>query len=80
MGNIPLTHKEIKETSLGFISSGQFPNRKTRRYTGIPNSTKLGKGSLNNPTVFRTNKFFKAKPFLYNYQKAKLEEVTKCVK
>ena len=59
MGNIPLTREQIKESPLGFISSGPFPNRRTRTYTGIPNSTTLGKGSLNNPRVFRTNKFFK---------------------
>ena len=80
MRNIPLTRKQIKESPLGFISSGPFPNRKTRRYTGIPNSSKLGKSSLNNPAVIRTKKFFKAEPFLYDYQKAELEEVTKCVK
>jgi hypothetical protein len=76
MGNIPLTREQIKESPLGFISSGSFPNRRTRRYgfNYIPNSSKLGRGSLNNPTVIRTNKFFKAKPFLYDYQKVKLEE------
>ena len=74
MGNIPLTHQEIEKAPLGFISSGPFPNRKARRYTGIPNSSKLGRGSLNNTVVFRTKKFFKAKPFLYNYQRQDLEE------
>lgn len=74
MGNIPLTRDQIKESPLGFISSGPFPNRRARRYNYIPNSSKLGRGSLNNPAVIRTKKFFKAKPFLYNYQKAELEE------
>lgn len=74
MGNIPLTHQEVEKAPSGFIPSGPFPNRRDRKYTGIPNSSKLGRGSLNNTAVFRTKKFFKTKPFLYNYQKVKLEE------
>ena len=45
----------IKQVEYPIMSVG--PNRKTRRRKLKPNSSKIAKCSINNPLVYRTNKF-----------------------
>ena len=56
--NIPLQGKQVEDLPRG-LNLTEYPNRRMRRYhlNSIPNSTKLGKGSLQKGTVYRTNKY-----------------------
>lgn len=58
--NIPFTGDEVKNLKIGFTESGKFPNHSQRRQATVqnpvPNSTKMGAGSINSNMVYRTNK------------------------
>lgn len=38
--NTPFTHQQVKDLPIEFTSSGEFPNRRTRRVRQYPRSTK----------------------------------------
>ena len=57
--NIPLNSDEIHNLPKGFNFTSPHPNRRQRRafLNVYPNSTKLGAGSINKGTVYRSNKY-----------------------
>ena len=77
MRNIPATYEEVKELLPGESIISKYPNRRQRRFNPVPNSSKLGKGSINVNTVFRTGKYRKFIKPLCDYQK---KEDNLCVK
>lgn len=59
MKNKPFTHEEVSSLKAGQILVNEYPSRRMKKYNRVPKSTKLGKGSMNNSNVFRTNKYKK---------------------
>jgi len=51
--NIPATREQVEEGNV----INQFPNRRQRKFNIVPNSTKIAKCSMSEPSVYRTNKF-----------------------
>ena len=47
--------KQLKQAEYPIMSAG--PNRRTRRRKLAPHSSKIAKCSMNNPEIYRTNKF-----------------------
>lgn len=51
--NTPATQADVKKGNI----VNQFPNRRQRRFSIVPSSTKIAKCSMTEAAVYRTNKY-----------------------